>query len=94
MGYSVTARTVCRNREVAHRKVEGQTIIILPKEEEVMVLNRTGSAVWELSDGKRDAEEVARQLTERFDVPIETARIDLEQLYDDLIAAGAAHMGG
>jgi hypothetical protein len=84
------SRTVARNREAAHRKVEGQTIIILPRLEEVVVLNETGAAIWELSDGERTAEQVADEIARLFDVPIDTARSDVRDLYDDLIATGVA----
>lgn len=82
---------MARNRGVAHRQVDDQTIIVVPKTGEVMVLNTTGSVVWELSDGRHDAEEVAAELAARFEVSMEDARSDVRGIYRDLISAGVAH---
>lgn len=70
--------------------VDGQTIIVLTRTSEAMVLNATGTLVWDLSDGTRDVDAVAREVSARYEVSEEAARVDVEALYQQLIAAGAA----
>jgi hypothetical protein len=53
-----------------------------------MVLNMTGSRIWELSDGSRDAPEVAASLVERFDVTFDRALEDVRRFYAEMIGAG------
>jgi hypothetical protein len=79
---------VRRRRGIAHRQVEGQTVIVLAQSHEAMVLNDTGSRIWELSDGNKDVSEVATTLTERFDVTIEQALEDVARFYAEMISAG------
>jgi Coenzyme PQQ synthesis protein D (PqqD) len=79
-----------RNRDVAHRLVEGQAVIVLPRSGEIMVLNETGAVVWDLSDGEHDIEDIVDELTKRFDVSPAAAQEDVESLYRELIEAGVA----
>ncbi len=82
--------TIVRSRMAAHRVVDGQTIIVLTRTSEAMVLNATGTLVWDLSDGTRDVDAVAREVSARYEVSEEAARLDVEVLYQQLIEAGAA----
>lgn len=86
--------TVVRSRTAAHRVVDGQTIIVLTRSREAMVLNETGTLVWSLSDGTRDIDAVAHEIAARYDVSEEQARTDVEALYRQLIEAGAAEERG
>lgn len=88
MADSVTG-PVRRLRGAAHRQVEDQVVIVLARTSETIVLNRTGSIIWELSDGTRDATEIAAVLAERFAIPEAEARDDVEQFYSEMIGAGA-----
>ena len=81
---------VRRSRGVAHRQVEDQTVIIVPRTSEVVVLNGTGSVVWQLSDGENDLDAVVAEVAARFEAPPSEVRRDVEQLYQQLIAAGVA----
>ncbi|HZT97450.1 MAG TPA: PqqD family protein [Chloroflexota bacterium] len=84
------SRRVRRSRDIAHREVEGQTVIVLPRTNEILVLNETGACIWELSDGGRTEAEVVEGLRARFDIDRETAARDVAALYDQLIEAGVA----
>ena len=79
---------VRRKRGVAHRQVEGQTVIVLAQAHEAMVLNTTGSRIWELSDGQKDVREIAAALAERFDLAVDQAVEDVTRFYAEMIAAG------
>lgn len=83
-------QTFCKSRQAAHRQVEGQTIIILPQTEDVVVLNETGAEVWNLSDGVRTAAAVAEAVAMQFHIPLEVAQADVAALYRQLVEAGVA----
>jgi methyltransferase-like protein len=79
---------VRRKRGIAHRQVEGQTVIVLAQAHEAMVLNTAGSHIWELSDGQRDVREIATAVAERFDVTLDQAVEDVTRFYAEMIGAG------
>jgi hypothetical protein len=54
-----------------------------------MVLNATGGFVWNHTDGRRDVADVAGELARQYDVPVERARADVEELYRELLEGGA-----
>jgi hypothetical protein len=58
--------------DVVAREIEGE-IIIVPLvagigdlEDELFTLNETGKAIWELLDGRRSLQEVARELSGKY----------------------------
>jgi hypothetical protein len=77
-----------RSTTVAHRTVDGQTVIILPRKGQVMVLNETGRQVWDLSDGTLSVEEIAQRMAEEYGVDAVRARADVESLYRELLDEG------
>jgi len=81
---------VRRKRDVAHRVVEGQAVIVLPRSGEIIVLNETGAVVWDLLDGEHDIQDIVQELTARFDVSPSAAQRDVENLYHELVDAGVA----
>ena len=56
-----------------------------------LVLNRTGSAVWSLLDGRRTLAEVAEAIAVSFDVAPEVASGDVLAFAHDLELRGLAH---
>jgi hypothetical protein len=76
---------------VAFRQVEGQEILVKPQSSEVMVLNGTGALVWSLLDGTRNVDEVAAAVAAQYQIPLETALSDVQDLLRELIEAGVAH---
>jgi hypothetical protein len=57
--------------------------------ERVMVLNHTGTLVWQWCDGTRNREEILQKLGEEFgDLDREAAGHDLESFYQELDAMG------
>lgn len=72
------------NPEAAHRLIDGQAIIVLPRESEVMVLNEVGSAIWELVDGRRQEEEIAQALCRVYAVSLEEGLRDVRHFLAEL----------
>lgn len=67
--------TFRRNPDAAFRVVDGQALIVMPKEAKMVTLNAVGTRVWELLEG-RTAAEIAATLILEFDVSEEEATAD------------------
>ena len=90
-GALATIRVVRYSRVdgVLHQVVDGKAMLISPAGEEVLVLNRTGTTVWEALhepaalDGLVDAVRAAHP-----DAPGTAATADVTAFLDELVAAG------
>lgn len=68
----------------AWREVDGAVVIISPEDSVLHELNETASFIWKLATGERSAEEIARHLSQEFDVDRQTALADTCELMDHL----------
>ena len=80
--------------DVVAREIEGE-IIIVPLvagigdlEDELFTLNETGKDIWELLDGRRSLQEVARELSERYTSEPEKIQTDVMGLVGELLRRG------
>ena len=80
--------------DVVAREIEGE-IIIVPLvagigdlEDELFTLNETGKAIWELLDGRRSLQEVARELSEKYQAEPEKIQTDVLGLVGELLRRG------
>jgi coenzyme PQQ biosynthesis protein PqqD len=55
---------------------------------DVVVLNTTAAAVWQLCDGIRPVAEIVAQLAQRYRQSAEMLRSDVEQVVADLLTRG------
>jgi hypothetical protein len=69
---------------IAHREIEGQTLLLLPGRASIYTLNTAGQVVWrELVKGRR-LSQITATLARRFGLPGPQARADVERLLRDL----------
>ena len=68
------------------RVYEGEAFVILPETSEYKILNGVGSRVWELVDGVRTPEEIAKVISAEYDVALETALVDVKEFLAELQA--------
>ena len=80
--------------DVVAREIEGE-IIIVPLvagigdlEDELFTLNETGKAIWELLDGRRSLQEVARELSGKYAAEPEKIQTDVLGLVGELLRRG------
>ena len=74
------------NPAVAHREIEGQILLMLPGQFELFTLNATGRMVWcDIIEG-RALRDTVRSIADKFGIPLQRAREDVESLIDDLLA--------
>ncbi len=68
-------RAYAPSEDVVARTIEGELILVplVPgvggEEDELLTLNETGRAVWQLLDGRRDLRSIASELATRYDAP-------------------------
>ncbi len=74
-----------RHPDTAFRQVGDEGgLVVLPGRSEVKVLNPTGIAIYRLLDGTHTPEEIARAVTEEFEVSGERALEDVRTFLEDL----------
>lgn len=92
MNISVNMHTVYKPSEkVIAKNLEGR-IMIVPLvsgvgnlDDELFQLNETGSAVWEMLDGKNRLIDIANTLSKEYEAPCETIERDILALIDKLM---------
>jgi hypothetical protein len=68
--------------DVRQRKVRGE--IFLAGNVEVYKLTEVAAEIWHLADGTRSVDQIATAITERYDVPQDTALRDVRALLSQL----------
>jgi hypothetical protein len=75
-----------RNDAVLWRELEGEAILLDPKEGCSYNLNVIGTLIWKMLDGKHTAHDMATAICESYEVDFEQALHDVQRLLDDLRA--------
>lgn len=83
-----------KSPETAHQIIDGEAVIITPGQMMVHVLNAVGSKIWDLADGERNIGDIARILTEEFDVSYDTALRDAAEFTEDLTEKDIMNFAG
>ena len=73
-----------KEQDIASRLIDGEAVIVVPSVGEVKILNKTGSRMWELIDGKRSAAQIAELITAEFDISLDVAESDVKEFLLDL----------
>lgn len=71
--------------QVASRIVDGEAVIVLADSGEVVVLNGTGSRIWELADGSRTLDEIAQLIALEYNTTWEQAEQDVATFVQELV---------
>lgn len=72
---------------VAFRAIGGQVVIVPGLEQKMITLNATGTFLWQRLQG-RGVDELAAELSARFEVGREQAEADTREFIDEMIARG------
>lgn len=75
------------------REVAGQAIVIAIGEESerfkgMINLNRTGRDVWLYMEKGLDSDDIAKKISEKYEVDLNVAKHDIESMIDRLYKAG------
>lgn len=79
--------------ECATRKIGDETIVVPVRAraadlESIYTLNEAGSAIWALLDGERSVADIAKALSDEFEVPEGAALEDVNRFLSALAEAG------
>jgi coenzyme PQQ synthesis protein D (PqqD) len=75
--------------QVAARIVDGSAVIVLADSGTVTVLNEVGTSVWELIDGTRSIGAIVQAIESEYEVSLEEAARDVQELIQQLLDAKA-----
>jgi coenzyme PQQ synthesis protein D (PqqD) len=74
-----------RHPDAAFREIGDEGgVVVLPGRKEVKVLNPVGSRAYSLMDGKHTTEDIARVVTDEFDVDYATALKDVRAFLEEM----------
>ncbi|MCD4783504.1 MAG: PqqD family protein [Candidatus Eremiobacteraeota bacterium] len=65
-----------------------ESILYDPSQGNVHILNETGASIWELSDGNRTVEEIAKIIEEDFEAEDESVLSDVKEFVEELEKQG------
>jgi len=77
--------------EIVARVIEDELIIVPlaagigDMEDELYSLNESGREIWSRLDGQRSLADIARELSEEFDAPVEEIETDVRGLVEELL---------
>jgi cell division septal protein FtsQ len=71
--------------EVVTQRVEGETVLVHLRTNEIYALNSTGSRAWDLLATGMNREAVQEELQREFDVPSDQIRAEIDALIANLI---------
>jgi hypothetical protein len=82
--------TLKRRKESVCRKIGGEYVLVPVKQKitnkgSLYIINETGSAIWEMLDGKRDVRAIARALADKTNTNFETVLKDADRFLKDLL---------
>jgi len=89
-----------KNPASSSRTIDGQAVIALSDQAQIMILNDVGTRVWNLIDGRRTFEEIVALVTGQLVDSNEYEKVppdlssDIEQFLEDIAARGMITMGG
>ena len=88
------AMCVMQHTQAAARTVEGQALIVLTRRGEVLVLNASGTWLWERLAMAQGVGELAAGLTARYSLAPAQALTDVHTFVDSLLAVEAVVITG
>ena len=81
-----------KSSEAVFRVVDGEAVIVEPRNGMVNVLSGVGTRIWELLDGARNVSEIAGILQDEYEVSREQAESDAREFLEDLKSKGLVHV--
>ena len=73
-----------RNSSVLWRELDGEAILLNPKEGCSYNLNNVGTLIWKMLDGEHSIDDIAKAICEYYEVEHEQALQDMRQLLNEL----------
>lgn len=77
---------------IAWRMIDGEAVLVNVRRDDVMHLNPAASSLWSSLDGQASLEDIARSMTEEYDVDMDMALADAIAFAASLVEQGAAEV--
>lgn len=74
--------------EVVSRLIDGEAVLVHPRQGKIRVLNPVGARLWEQVDGRSTVETLARSLATEYVVDLAQAQEDTLAFFGDLVRRG------
>lgn len=74
--------------EIAYRVIEGQVLVLAPRQESLFTLNASGQLLWAALKRGATQKRLAALLTAEYDLPLAEAQRDVEVFLRELNAKG------
>jgi hypothetical protein len=88
------ARVYTISKDVAFREVDGSILLVNLKSGSYYSLNATATFVFRLLSRQKDVAEILSEMRAFYDVPEETARLDLDACLEGLVREGLITIDG
>ena len=86
---SAPKKYVARSKEIAARRLGGETMIMSGRDSTLFTLNEVATVIWEAADGSTPLDEiVSRRVCAEFDVTLEEAQRDADALAQEMAGHG------
>ena len=76
---------VVQSPGIVSRMVDGEAVLVDPKQGMVRVLNPTGARIWELIDGRQTVAELAAGIAAEYGIETPRAQADTIAFCEDLV---------
>ena len=77
-----------RNGDIAWRVIDGEALVVSPKDSLIYPLNDVGTRIWELLDGKRTVSDIASAICVEFEADAKAIQDDVMDFIEGLSKAG------
>lgn len=77
-----------RDNDIAWRVIDGEALVVSPRDSLVYPLNEAATRIWELLDGKRTVSEITSIICDEFDGNETMIRNDTLDFIENLLKAG------
>jgi len=79
---------VCRTLKASWQEIDEETVLLVAAEEKLLGLNAVAGRIWQLADGTRSVEAIARALDTEFEAAGSDLRQDTLGFVNRLVALG------
>lgn len=95
----MSLRSFTKDKDLVTRSIAGETLIVPVRSgvcdlEHIYVLNEVGSRIWELVDDRIPVSQIANAICSEYEVPLEQAACDIDELLRSLETAALIHATG
>lgn len=84
----ISGKYLTKGRDVHCREIDLNSVLLDLDSGEYYSLNRVGTFIWSLINGKRDVSHIVDEVTGKFDISTKQAGLDVNGLIEKLIGEG------